>query len=203
MAALLGPRSSTEAAKCLPRQWSETEGLGSSRSSLGNPLWEDKSGSRSAELDRRWPALMWGTGRGPPPAHWGCQGWQQALPCPGVTTVLPQTGAWRTLAPGVFIPRQGHCQLQAAQPWAELSRRQGSSPDLQASERQSPPPTRPTGPGCVTSSSSAAGPEIRVLECGGPNLQQEVLSEGTRANTTAAEVEARHQDRLSGSRREF
>lgn len=127
---------------------------------------------------------------GPPPAHGGSQGWAHAPPSPGV---LPQTGAWQTLAPGVSILGQGCHWFKAAQPWAEPSNRHEPVLDLQAPGRQSP-----RAPVCLTSpsyspsrpepsSATDAGPETRVQECVGPNRQIEVLSKG--AETTPQQLE--------------
>lgn len=78
---MLGPSSSADVLKCLPCQWSKTR-----------KAWEVAGPVLGTHFGKRSPLILSRSGQnmaspnvgyregGPPPAHWGSQGWEQALP---------------------------------------------------------------------------------------------------------------------------
>lgn len=122
---------------------------------------------------------------------------------PGVTSLAPD-GARQTLAPCLASPSQGCTGSKQPGPG------QGSAADGEPvltfrllKDRASLGPSLFSPSDSPSRPATAADPEIQVLACVRPNLQIDVLSQRGRANTTAAAVEARHQDGFSGSGREF
>lgn len=81
MAAMLGPSSSADVLKCLPCQWSKTRKAWE----VAGPVSGTHFGKRSLLIFCRSgqntasPNVGYREGS-PPPAHWGSQGWEQALP---------------------------------------------------------------------------------------------------------------------------